>query len=139
MIAALGALTALALMSPAFGNGATIPVKYTCDGAGFSPPLRWTAPPRGTRSFTLTVIDPDAPDGRFVHWTASAIPASSRGLATGAHAPREGRNSAGETGWTPPCPPAGPVHRYVFTLTAVGAGGRALARARLVGRYARVP
>ena len=135
MIAAVAA--ALVLTSPAFANGAAIPVRYTCDGAGVSPPLRWTAPPRGTRSFALMVVDPDAPGGRFVHWTASAIPASARALAAGGHAPREGRNSAGGTGWTPPCPPAGPAHRYVFTLTAVGAGGRALARARLVGRFGR--
>ncbi len=137
MIAALGALAAIALTSPAFAAGGTIPVRYTCDGAGLSPPLRWTAPPRGTTSFALTVIDPDAPGGRFVHWVASGLAPSSRGLAAGRHAPREGENSAGGRGWTPPCPPAGPAHRYVFTLTARGAGGRVLARAQLVGRYSR--
>jgi hypothetical protein len=134
MIAAVTA--ALALTSPAFAAGGRIPVRYTCDGAGLSPPLRWTAPPRGTRTFALTVIDPDAPSGRFVHWLASAIPASSRGLAAGAPAPKEGRNGAGGTGWTGPCPPSG-THRYVFTLRAVGARGRTLARAQLVGRYSR--
>jgi Raf kinase inhibitor-like YbhB/YbcL family protein len=135
MIAAVTA--ALALTSPAFANGGRIPVRYTCDGAGLSPPLRWTAPPGGTRSFALTVVDPDAPGGNFVHWTASAIPASVRALPAGARAPKEGLNSAGGRGWTAPCPPAGPAHRYVFTLRAVGPGGRTLARAQLVGRYAR--
>jgi hypothetical protein len=134
MIAAVTA--ALALTSPAFANGGAIPVRYTCDGAGASPPLRWTAPPAGTRSFSLTVVDPDAPGGHFVHWTASGIPASSRGLAAGGHAPREGLNGAGGRGWTGPCPPSG-THRYVFTLRAVGQGGRTLATARLVGRYSR--
>jgi Raf kinase inhibitor-like YbhB/YbcL family protein len=134
MIAAVTA--ALALTSPAFAGGGRIPVRYTCDGAGLSPPLRWTAPPRGTRSFTLTVIDPDAPGGRFVHWVAAGIPPSSRGLPAGAHAPREALNSAGSRGWTGPCPPSG-THRYVFTLRAVGAGGRTLAQAQLVGRYSR--
>jgi hypothetical protein len=134
MIAAAAA--ALVLTSPAFAPGGTIPVRYTCDGAGGSPPLRWTAPPPGTRSFALTVVDPDAPGGRFVHWVASGIPATGRGLAAGRHAPTEGLNGAGGRGWTGPCPPSG-THRYVFTLRALGAGGRTLARAQLVGRYAR--
>jgi Raf kinase inhibitor-like YbhB/YbcL family protein len=131
------AAATLALTSPAFAAGGTIPVRFTCDGANVSPPLRWTQPPAGTRSFSLTVIDPDAPSGHFVHWTASRIPASSRGLRSGERAPAEGANDAGGRGWTGPCPPPGPAHHYVFTLTAVGAHGRPLARARLVGRYAR--
>ena len=129
------AAAALVLSSPAFANGATIPVQYTCNGHGASPPLRWTAPPRGTRSFRLTVVDPDAPGGRFVHWRASGIRAGARELRTGQRAPVEGANSAGRRGWTPPCPPAGPPHHYVFTLQALGAGGKVLATARLVGRY----
>jgi Raf kinase inhibitor-like YbhB/YbcL family protein len=134
MIAAVTA--ALASTSPAFANGGTIPVRHTCDGSGLSPPLRRTAPPAGTRSFSLGVVDPDAPGGSFLHWTASGIPASSRGLAAGAHAPKEGLNGAGGRGWTGPCPPFG-THRYVFALRAVGPGGRTLATARLVGRYSR--
>ncbi len=130
------AAAVLTLTSPAFANGGTIPVRYTCNGRGSSPPLRWTAPPRGTRSFRLTVVDPDAPGGGFVHWRASAIPASARGLRAGQHAPVEGANSAGGRGWTGPCPPAGPAHRYVFTLQALDAHGKVLATARLVGRYA---
>jgi Raf kinase inhibitor-like YbhB/YbcL family protein len=128
---------ALVLTSPAFGSGGTIPARYTCDGKGVSPPLHWTAPPRGTRSLTLTVVDPDAPGGHFVHWRATGIRPASRGLRQGQHAPHEGQNSTGSRGWTGPCPPDGPAHRYVFTLTAVGAHGRPLASARLVARYAR--
>jgi len=130
------AAAALVLTSPAFANGARIPAEYSCHGRGISPPLHWSAPPPGTRSFSLTVVDPDAPGGRFVHWRASGIPASARGLRAGQHAPVEGANGAGGRGWTGPCPPAGPAHHYVFTLTAVGAHGKPLATARLVGRYA---
>jgi len=126
---------ALVLSSPAFANGAGIPVEYTCKGRGLSPPLRWSGPPPRTRSFTLTVVDPDAPGGRFVHWRASGIPAAARGLRAGQHAPVEGTNSAGGLGWTPPCPPAGPAHHYVFTLQALGPDSKVLATARLVGRY----
>jgi len=130
------AAAALVLSSPAFANGAAIPNRYTCNGRGDSPPLHWSGPPRGTLSFRLTVVDPDAPGGRFVHWRAFGIPAGARGLAAGQHAPGEGTNGAGSRGWTPPCPPAGPAHHYVFTLQAIGSQGEVLATARLVGRYA---
>ena len=130
---------AFSLTSQAFRNGGAIPVRYTCDGRNISPPLRWTAPPRGTRSMRLTMVDPDAPSGHFVHWRASGLTSASRGLREGERAPQEGANDAGGRGWTGPCPPAGPAHRYVFTLEAVGLRGRALAKARLVGRYARRP
>jgi len=108
---------ALVLFSPAFHNGQAIPRRYGCDGRGESPALRWTAPPAGTHSFALRVYDPDA-DG-FTHWLAWAIPSASRGLAVGAHAPREGTNDFGRRGYGAPCPPPGPAHRYVFVLYAL--------------------
>jgi Raf kinase inhibitor-like YbhB/YbcL family protein len=153
MIAAIAAAV-FALTSPAFSNGASIPKRFTCDGAGVSPPLRWAATPRGTRSLALSVKDPDAPGGIFVHWTAWGISPRSRELARGQRPPAEGRNSAGARGYTPPCPPSGPAHHYVFRLYALhsklrlaaGASpaafdralrGDVIATARLVGRYER--
>jgi Raf kinase inhibitor-like YbhB/YbcL family protein len=145
---------AFALSSPAFAGDHGIPRQYTCDGAGRSPALRWTAPPRGTRSLALEVVDPDAPSGTFTHWLAWGIRPSARRLAAGARPPHQGRNSAGTIGYTPPCPPPGPAHHYVFKLYALrrplplraGASrsafdralrGRVLRVARLVGRYGR--
>jgi Raf kinase inhibitor-like YbhB/YbcL family protein len=129
-------VAAFALTSPAFHPGGTIPARYTCAGADVSPPLRWTAPPRGTRSFSITVVDVDA--NGFVHWRASGIAGAARSLATGAHPPSEGLNTFGRHRYSGPCPPpgAGP-HRYVFTLRALGGGGTVLASARLVGRFER--
>jgi Raf kinase inhibitor-like YbhB/YbcL family protein len=130
------AAAAFALTSPAFHSGATIPVRYTCDGANISPPLRWTAPPRGTRSLSLTVLDPDAPvAGGFVHWRIARLAPGLRGLPTASHA--GGPNSTGGNGWTGPCPPPGPAHHYRFALRALGPRGKVLAVARLVGRYSR--
>ena len=136
---ALVATTALAfqLASSAFSNGGTMPVRYTCDGRGLSPPLRWTAPPAGTRSLALLVDDPDAPGGTFVHWRAVGISPRAGSIAAGGRFRHEGENSAGSRGWTPPCPPPGPAHRYRFVLRAVGAGGKVLARAELDVRYRR--
>jgi Raf kinase inhibitor-like YbhB/YbcL family protein len=145
---------AFALSSPAFAPGQTIPVRYTCDGANGSPPLRWTAPPRRTTSLALLMEDPDAPVGTFTHWLAWNIKPTVRRLAAGARPPRQGRTSAGTVGYTGPCPPPGPAHHYVFKLYALrtplrlraGASramfdaalkGRVLRVARLVGRYGR--
>jgi Raf kinase inhibitor-like YbhB/YbcL family protein len=136
VVAAL--VAAFVLASSSFHSGETIPRAYTCDGRNISPPLRWTPAPRRTRSFSLKVVDVDAHG--FVHWDAHGIPATVRGLAAGYHgrAIVEGLNTAGTRGYTGPCPPPGTGrHRYVFTLTALGPGGKVLARARLVGRYGR--
>src|SRR5205085_2705692 len=35
----------LSLSSPSFHPGGQIPRRFPCDGAGGSPPLRWSAPP----------------------------------------------------------------------------------------------
>ena len=71
--------------------------------------------PAGAAELALIVVDPDA--GGFVHWTAYGLPPGTRALgATGLPAgAREGENSTGSTGWTPPCPPSG-THRYEFRL-----------------------
>ncbi len=114
MVAAL--TTAFLLWSPAFHAGHAIPQRYTCDGAEASPPLRWKAPPRGTKAFALFVIDVDA--GPFTHWTLWDLPPSSRGVAASTRWRLQGRNSFGRIGYAGPCPPSG-RHRYVFTLYAL--------------------
>jgi Raf kinase inhibitor-like YbhB/YbcL family protein len=128
-----------------------VPVRYTCTGAGARPPLRWHGVPGGTTELVLVVTDPDAPGGRFVHWTAFGIPRGARAVPARV---REGKNSAGGTGWTPPCPPGGDEpHRYVFDLYAlarasglkqgasfddvIAAVRGALGRGELVSRYGR--
>ncbi|MEW6582177.1 MAG: YbhB/YbcL family Raf kinase inhibitor-like protein [Actinomycetota bacterium] len=145
----------LTLTSRAFPDGAGIPRRHTCEGDDLSPPLAWDGIPAGTRSLALTVDDPDAPGGVFVHWLAWGIPPTAAGVAEGERAPVEGRNGFGTTGYRGPCPPRGHgPHRYVFSLHALdadlalpaGAGvdevrraiaGHELAAARLVGVYER--
>lgn len=109
------------LGSPAFEEGAPIPQTYSCDGEDVSPPLEWSGVPEGAAELVLTLLDPDAPDGVFTHWTVFAIDPSSTGAPEGA-APEgslEGSNDVGETGYAGPCPPEGESHRYVFTLAAL--------------------
>jgi Raf kinase inhibitor-like YbhB/YbcL family protein len=147
----------LHVQSPAFAPGATIPVRFTCAGAGTSPPLQWRGVPARARELALLVEDPDAPGGTFVHWTLYGVAPGTRGLPAGARPPgaRQGTNSAGGRGWTPPCPPRGDrPHRYVFGLYALrsplrlaagaapsdvrtAVGRAAIARGELVGRVQR--
>ena len=72
----------LQLTSQSFHDGA-IPRAYTCDGSDTSPKLSWTAPPATTKSLALIVIDPDAPQGTFVHWVLYNLPPSTRELPEG--------------------------------------------------------
>lgn len=125
---------AFALASPVFHAGGTIPARFTCAGVNVSPPLRWTAPPRATHSYALTLIDVSV---GFLHWQALGIPAGARSLPANAKLKLTGLNSFHEHGYAGPCPPPGPPHRYVFTLRALSKSGRVLAEANLAGRFGR--
>ena len=103
---------------------------FGCNGGNISPALRWSGAPAGTRSFALTVYDPDAPTGSgWWHWVMFDIPPGVTALAAGAGDPSggkapkgavQGRTDFGATGYGGPCPPAGDKpHRYVFTLFAL--------------------
>jgi Raf kinase inhibitor-like YbhB/YbcL family protein len=109
----------IALSSPAFQEGGTIPKRFTCDGAGTSPPLRWSGVPAGSAELLLLMEDPDAPNGTFVHWIVARIPASARGLPAGRVPPGavQLQQSFGKSSYGGPCPPEDdPPHHYVFSL-----------------------
>jgi Raf kinase inhibitor-like YbhB/YbcL family protein len=115
-------MSAFALRSPAFEDGAPIPRRHTCEGEDVSPALEWIAPPAEARSLAMVVEDPDAPGGTFTHWLVWGIEPEARGLAEGERPPLEGRNDFRRRGWRGPCPPRGHgPHRYVFRLVALDA------------------
>ena len=125
------------LRSSAFEEGSEIPNRHTCEGEDVSPPLRWTAPPRGTKSLALIVEDPDAPDPAapkttWVHWIVVDLPPEAGGLAQGAGSDglppgaRAGRNDWKRTDYGGPCPPIG-RHRYFHRLYALDTTLRDLA------------
>lgn len=114
------------LVSDDFAQGADIPVKFTCDGFNYSPPLAWTGAPAETAAYALVVDDPDAPGGTFIHWVLINIPGDTFELAesvsdTGQLPGNalEMQNGTGEAGYIGPCPPPGPAHRYRFTIYAL--------------------
>ncbi|HEU4974002.1 MAG TPA: YbhB/YbcL family Raf kinase inhibitor-like protein [Baekduia sp.] len=107
----------LRVSSPAFVDGSRLAPRYTCDGPGQEPPVTVGTTPARTRELAVVVSDPDAPRGTFVHLTRYGIPPRGDGALDGG---RVGRNSAGGTGWTPPCPPPGDdPHRYVWSVYAL--------------------
>lgn len=106
--------------------GGKLAQQSSCKGAGISPTLKWSAPPKGTASLALIVTDPDAPEGTFVHWVLYDLPADARQLAAGQPATgqltsgtRQGRNDFGGIGYGAACPPGANSHRYIFTLYAL--------------------
>jgi phosphatidylethanolamine-binding protein (PEBP) family uncharacterized protein len=108
----------LHLSSPAFIQNSRLPERYTCDGAGDEPVVRAGTTPPSTKELVLIVSDPDAPGGTYVHVTRYGL--SPRGDGAVDHGGTEGRNSKGQTGWTPPCPPKGDKpHRYVWSVYAL--------------------
>lgn len=103
---------------------------FGCQGGNVSPALQWKGAPADTKSFAVTVYDPDAPTGSgWWHWVIFNIPADVTHLAKGAGNPHENlapvgsvqsRTDFGKPGYGGPCPPTGDKpHRYQFTVYAL--------------------
>ena len=124
------------LSSPAFSDGGLIPARFVEDSL-VSPPLVWSHHPFGTRSFAVSVTDPDLPEEfdfprAFAHWLIYDIPASVLELAEGisphGHLPagaKELKNDlvtfgipGYDRGYGGPWPPD-KSHRYVFSIFAL--------------------
>ena len=125
--------------SSAFGPSGEIPREFTCDGRNISPPLHWSEVPDEATQLMLTMKDPGAPGGSFIHWQMSALSPRSEGLGAG-QTPAigiEGTNGFGTTGYRGPCPPRGSKpHHYVITVNAL-AGDRIVGSGTLTGTYSR--
>lgn len=103
---------------------------FGCGGRNVSPELRWEGAPQGTKSFAVTVYDPDAPTGSgWWHWVIFNIPPNVTSLPAGAGNPEGGgappgsvqsMTDFGRPGYGGPCPPQGDKpHRYIFTVYAL--------------------
>ncbi len=123
------------LSSPTIKPGSTLTQAqvfngFGCSGQNISPALNWSGAPPGTKSFAVTLYDPDAPTGSgWWHWVVINLPADSTGLAEGAGTAdgkalpagaRQGRTDFGAPGFGGACPPQGAKpHRYIFTVFAL--------------------
>lgn len=99
-----------------------------CTGLNRSPHLQWSGAPAATRSFAVTMFDPDAPGPGWWHWAVVGIPPNVHALPSNASGSGylnriqaiEARNDYDNTGYGGPCPPPGKAHRYVITVYALG-------------------
>jgi Raf kinase inhibitor-like YbhB/YbcL family protein len=114
------------LTSHAISAQTPIPLTYAEQGAGGDnviPDLSWSGAPEGTKSFAITIFDPDAPTGSgWWHWVMIDIPASVTSIPEGGPAPagaREWINDYGYVGYGGPNPPGGPAHHYIHTVYAL--------------------
>lgn len=105
-------------------DGGVLPDAQVQAKGNTSPHMKWSGAPEGTKSYAITVFDPDAPTGSgFWHWTVANIPADVTEIAAGGPLPSgavEGRTDFGEPGFGGAAPPPGHgPHRYIFTVFAV--------------------
>lgn len=128
------------LTSPAYDDNAKLANKNAgdnksnpnCVGDNVSPPLAWSSPPAGTKSFALIMVDPEGRGGLgVVHMVTYDIPASATGFAEGELSqPSDkyvgGKSTMGKATYFGPCTPTGDYHHYTLTLIATDLDPKAL-------------
>lgn len=121
------------LSSPELKPGHYLPLWARATSAGGedrSPTLSWSGAPDATKSFVVTVYDPDAPTGSgYWHWAVYDIPGEVTALPADAGNPDAGllpegaitvANESRDERFAGAAPPAGDGdHRYVFTVSAL--------------------
>lgn len=122
------------ISSPAFKDGTMMPKKSSnntagsanCVGENVSPALNWANPPAGTKSYALTMVDPEGRGGSgVIHWVAYGIPVSLTGFAEGEvskpsdkYVGGKGTAGGGAATYMGPCTGPGAPHHYTFILIA---------------------
>ena len=121
------------LTSKNLGGEATLKEEFNgfgCIGKNESPQLSWKNAPEGTRSFAITMYDPDAPTGSgWWHWVVFDIPTSTTELVANAgdikldltpEGTIQSITNYGSQGYGGPCPPQGHgLHQYIITVYAL--------------------
>ena len=121
------------LSSKTLGGEATLKEEFNgfgCMGENESPQLSWKNAPEATKSFTITMYDPDAPTGSgWWHWIVFDIPTSTTELVANAgdikldltpEGTIQSITNYGAQGYGGPCPPQGHgLHQYIITVYAL--------------------
>ena len=142
---AFGAAAPFKLTSTTFRDGTMMPVKVAnknqpganpnpnCVGENVSPELSWSGEPAGTKSFVLTMVDPEGRGGLGVfHWVAYGIPADVHSFAEGEVSKPDGdkyvggKSTQGVGYFSGPCTPPGSPHHYTLKIIATDLDPKAL-------------
>jgi Raf kinase inhibitor-like YbhB/YbcL family protein len=121
------------LSSTDLGGEATINEEFNgfgCTGENQSPQLSWENAPEGTKSFAVTMYDPDAPTGSgWWHWVVFDITVNTKELVSKAGNTKlnltpegviQSITDYGANGYGGPCPPEGHgLHQYIITVYAL--------------------
>ena len=124
---------AFTLKSNTLGGNSTTLEEFNgfgCTGENSSPQLSWSNAPEETKSFAITMYDPDAPTGSgWWHWVVFDIPNNVNELLKNAGNIEKGLipNGAiqsitnyGVPGYGGPCPPENHgIHQYIITIHAL--------------------
>jgi len=103
---------------------------FGCSGGNISPTLTWSNAPAGTKSFAVTMYDPDASTGSgWWHWLIFDISSETHELNSNAGDPKselapvgsiQSTTDFGQGGYGGACPPPGDsAHAYIFTVYAL--------------------
>ncbi len=111
------------LRSPAVGQDGRLPVEFTGDGAGLSPPLEWRGAPQGTQSYAVVMHHVDPQQKIKWYWVLYHLPPSVQSLPK---AVRDvgvfGTNSVNHrTEYAPPHSRGPGLKTYVLTVYALSA------------------
>ena len=129
----ISAQNTFTLQSKDLGGQATMQQVYNdfgCEGKNASPAISWSNAPEGTKSFAITLFDPDAPTGSgWWHWVVFDLPRTTSSLPTGAGSAGgasmpsgaiQSMTDFGTAGYGGPCPPPGHgPHQYILTVYAL--------------------
>ncbi|MCP4325843.1 MAG: YbhB/YbcL family Raf kinase inhibitor-like protein [Psychromonas sp.] len=109
------------LSSPMMEDGETMPITYTCDAEGVSPPLSWSNAPDGVQSYALAMHHEAGPGDTHWYWVVYDIPADVTELDSGEISVGtfgiNGVNQLAE--YTPPCSKGPGEKSYSITLYAL--------------------
>ncbi|MFO8020441.1 MAG: YbhB/YbcL family Raf kinase inhibitor-like protein [Promethearchaeia archaeon] len=107
------------LISNDFNNREMLEKKFTGQAESFSPHLKWKQPPKETKSFALTCIDPDTKVGNWSLWNVYDIPKDVREIPQNGPVPGKViENDYRDLGYTGPFPKEG-THEFHFTVYAL--------------------